>query len=120
MFDDGCVTADICGCASPPARAKVIQSGSLAKKRRKSTLSTAVSPLAPPDVPDMPEIAGVKLATAAAGIRYKGRDDLMVAILDPGTTIAGVLTRSLTASAPCDTFSRAVPYTSETLSRPAS
>ena len=31
-------------------------------------MSTAVSPLAPTDVPAMPEIAGVRLATAAAGI----------------------------------------------------
>ena len=40
-------------------------------------MSTAVSPLAPTDVPDMPEIAGVRLATAAAGIRYKGRTDVL-------------------------------------------
>ena len=33
-------------------------------------MSTAISPLAPTDVPEMPAIAGVKLATAAAGIRY--------------------------------------------------
>jgi len=32
-------------------------------------MSTAISPLAPTDVPDMPAISGVKLATAAAGIR---------------------------------------------------
>ena len=44
-------------------------------------MSTAVSPLAPTSVPDMPEIAGVRLATAAAGIRYKGRTDVMLALL---------------------------------------
>ena len=44
-------------------------------------MSTAVSPLAPTDVPAMPEIAGVKLATAAAGIRYKGRTDVLLAVI---------------------------------------
>jgi glutamate N-acetyltransferase/amino-acid N-acetyltransferase len=59
-----------------------------------------VSPLAPATFPVLPTIPGVRFATANCGIRYKGRDDLMVALLDPGTTVAGVLTRSLTASAP--------------------
>jgi len=58
------------------------------------------SPLAPASFPDLPPIPGVRLATAACGIRYQGRTDLMVAILDPGTTVAGVLTRSLTHGAP--------------------
>ena len=61
-----------------------------------------VSPLAPESFPALPPIPGVKLATAHCGIRYKGRTDLMVAALDPGTTIAGVLTRSLTPGAPVD------------------
>jgi len=43
-------------------------------------MSSAVSPLAPTDVPDMPAISGVKLATAAAGIRYKGRTDVLLAV----------------------------------------
>ena len=47
-------------------------------------MSTAVSPLAPTDVPDMPAIAGVKLATAAAGIRYKGRTDVLLAVHGQG------------------------------------
>jgi glutamate N-acetyltransferase/amino-acid N-acetyltransferase len=63
-------------------------------------MAPKISPLAPGDFPWMPAIPGVRLATANCGIRYKGRDDLMVALLDPGTTVAGVLTRSLTASAP--------------------
>ena len=58
------------------------------------------SPLAPERFPDLPPIAGVRLASAACGIRYQGRADLMVAVLDPGTTVAGVLTRSLTHGAP--------------------
>src|SRR5215470_14689861 len=58
------------------------------------------SPLAPKQFPAMPPIAGVRLASAACGIRYQDRTDLMVAVLDPGTTVAGVLTRSLTHGAP--------------------
>src|SRR5207344_2723323 len=65
-------------------------------------MSTAVSPLAPTDVPAMPEIAGVKLATAAAGIRYKGRTDVLLALLDKGTTVAGVFTKSKCPSAPVE------------------
>src|ERR1044071_9225284 len=65
-------------------------------------MSTAVSPLAPTDVPAMPEIAGVKLATAAAGIRYKGRTDVLLAVLDKGTTVAGVFTKSRCPSAPVE------------------
>src|SRR5665811_1551778 len=65
-------------------------------------MSTAVSPLAPTDVPDMPVIAGVKLATAAAGIRYSGRTDVMLAVMDKGTAVAGVFTQSKCPSAPVD------------------
>src|SRR6516165_3636156 len=60
----------------------------------------AVSPLAPPRFPSLAPIAGVRLAAFAAGIRYTGRDDLMLAELTPGSAIAGVFTRSLTAGAP--------------------
>ncbi len=60
----------------------------------------AVSPLAPAQYPALAPIEGVRLAAVACGIRYQGRDDLMVAELAKGTTIAGVLTRSLTSGAP--------------------
>src|SRR5687767_10099511 len=59
-----------------------------------------VSPLAPRSLPSMPAVAGVRLAATAAGIRYSGRTDACLLAFDPGTTIAGVLTRSLTAGAP--------------------
>ena len=65
-------------------------------------MSTPVSPLAPTDVPDMPVIAGVKLATAAAGIRYQGRTDVLLAVMDKGTTVAGVFTQSKCPSAPVE------------------
>jgi glutamate N-acetyltransferase/amino-acid N-acetyltransferase len=53
-------------------------------------------------VPDMPAIAGVRLATAAAGIRYAGRTDVLLALFDKGTTVAGVFTRSKCPSAPVE------------------
>ena len=65
-------------------------------------MSTAVSPLAPTHVPEMPEIAGVRLATAAAGIRYKDRTDVLLAVLDKGTAVAGVFTKSKCPSAPVE------------------
>jgi glutamate N-acetyltransferase / amino-acid N-acetyltransferase len=58
------------------------------------------SPFAPKSLPDMPNIAGVRFATAAAGIRYQGRTDLLLAVLEEGTVAAGVTTRSKTCSAP--------------------
>ena len=65
-------------------------------------MSTAISPLAPQTIPDMPEIAGVRLATAAAGIRYANRTDVLLAIFDKGTSVAGVFTRSKCPSAPVE------------------
>ena len=58
------------------------------------------SPLAPRCFPRIPEVAGVRLAVAAAGIKYRRRNDLLLATLSQGTTVAGVFTRSSTASAP--------------------
>jgi len=65
-------------------------------------MPSPISPLAPKSVPAMPEIAGVRLATAAAGIRYQGRTDVLLALLDKGTTAAGVFTRSKCPSAPVE------------------
>ncbi len=65
-------------------------------------MAPAVSPLAPSNFPEMPEIAGVRMATAAAGIRYKGRTDVLLALFDKGTTVAGVFTRSKCPSAAVD------------------
>jgi glutamate N-acetyltransferase/amino-acid N-acetyltransferase len=64
--------------------------------------TTAVSPFAPSSLPGVPPVPGVRFAAAEAGIRYKGRTDLLLAVLDPGTTVAGVLTRSKTRSAPVE------------------
>ena len=69
-------------------------------------MSDAVSPLAPSTYPDMPAIAGVRIATAAAGIKYRGRTDVLMIVLDEGTSVAGVFTTSRCPSAPVD-FCRA-------------
>jgi glutamate N-acetyltransferase / amino-acid N-acetyltransferase len=61
-----------------------------------------VSPLAPKRFPKMPVIEGVAFATAEAGIRYKGRTDVLLAVLAEGTTMAGVFTRSKCPSAAVD------------------
>ncbi|WP_068083945.1 bifunctional glutamate N-acetyltransferase/amino-acid acetyltransferase ArgJ [Polycladidibacter stylochi] len=65
-------------------------------------MSGQLSPLAPSSYPSMPPVAGVRLATAAAGIKYEGRSDVTLAILDEGTQIAGVFTKSMCSSAPVD------------------
>ena len=59
-----------------------------------------VSPLAPAAFPDLAPIAGARFAAHAAGVRYAGRRDVMLAVLDPGATVAGVFTTSATRSAP--------------------
>lgn len=59
----------------------------------------ARSPLAPEIFPDLPVIDGVSFAAAQAGVRYQGRTDVMLALLAPGSTVAGVFTRSATRSA---------------------
>ncbi len=61
-----------------------------------------VSPLAPKTHPELPAIAGVRFATAEAGIKYKGRTDVLLAAFDEGTAVAGVFTRSKCPSAPVD------------------
>lgn len=65
-------------------------------------MSSTVSPLAPKHVPDMPVIAGIRLATAEAGIRYKNRTDVLLAVMDKGTAVAGVFTKSKCPSAPVE------------------
>jgi glutamate N-acetyltransferase/amino-acid N-acetyltransferase len=61
-----------------------------------------ISPLAPKSFAALPPLAGVRLATGAAGIRYRGRNDLMLAVFAPGTQVAGVFTKSRTAAAPVE------------------
>lgn len=65
-------------------------------------MSDQISPLAPKSYPDMPEIEGVRISTAEAGIKYKGRTDLLVMLFDESTSVAGVFTTSKCPSAPVD------------------
>lgn len=67
-----------------------------------NTGSHQVSPLAPAGFPELPPVAGVRLAAAETGIRYKNRPDVLLAVLDAGTTVAGCFTRSKSRSAPVD------------------
>ena len=61
-----------------------------------------LSPLAPKTYPALPPIAGVRFATIAAGVRYSGRTDVMMALFDRPAAVAGVFTRSKCPSAPVD------------------
>jgi glutamate N-acetyltransferase/amino-acid N-acetyltransferase len=61
-----------------------------------------ISPLAPASFPVVAEVPGVRMATARAQIKYKAREDLLLAVMPTGTTVAGALTRSRTASAPVE------------------
>ena len=61
----------------------------------------SISPLAPDHIAELPPVAGVRLSAVSAGIKYP-RDDLMLASFSEGTAVAGVLTRSATASAPVE------------------
>lgn len=60
------------------------------------------SPLAPEAFPKLGAVGGVSLATAATGMKYRGRDDVLVVELAEGTAVGGMLTRSKTSSAPVD------------------
>ncbi|PRD40944.1 bifunctional ornithine acetyltransferase/N-acetylglutamate synthase [Phyllobacterium phragmitis] len=65
-------------------------------------MSASVSPLAPKHYPAMPAIEGVRIATAEAGIKYKGRTDVLLLVFDSEAEAAGVFTRSKCPSAPVD------------------
>ena len=60
------------------------------------------SPLAPAAFPRLPAVGGVRFAAAEAGIKYKNRRDVLLAVFDKGTTVAGVFTKSKCPSAPVD------------------
>lgn len=69
-------------------------------------MSGSISPLAPKTYAEMPPLRGVRMATAAAGIKYKNRTDVLMMVFDRPATVAGVFTRSKCPSAPVD-FCRA-------------
>jgi glutamate N-acetyltransferase / amino-acid N-acetyltransferase len=67
-----------------------------------TNMSSIISPLAPKTTPQLPAVAGIRLATAQAGIRYRDRTDVMLAVFEPQTRVAGVFTRSKCPSAPVE------------------
>ena len=87
--------------AEAKALKKEIKALSGPKKAQKPAAKKAkpVSPLAPARFPTLPQIRGVEFAAVEAGVRYQNRKDVMLVRLAPGTTIAGVFTRSTTRSA---------------------
>jgi glutamate N-acetyltransferase/amino-acid N-acetyltransferase len=90
-----------------PAKRVVRAKRAVAPKRAasvkpKPAAAHPLSPLAPKAAPKLPPLAGVRLATGAAGVRYAGRTDVLLAVFAPGTQVAGVFTRSKTASAPVE------------------
>jgi len=71
-------------------------------------MAMEVSPLALP-LPEMPPVPGVTLGTAAAGIRYKTREDVTVMVFPAGTSVAGVFTKNKCPGAPVDWCRAALP-----------
>ncbi len=60
------------------------------------------SPLGPEHFPNLLPVPGVEIGAAAAGLRYRGRPDLMLARLATGTAVAGVFTQSKMPAAPVE------------------
>ncbi|MBU8543450.1 MULTISPECIES: bifunctional glutamate N-acetyltransferase/amino-acid acetyltransferase ArgJ [Roseomonadaceae] len=60
-----------------------------------------VSPLALP-LPAMPPVAGLRLGSGRAEIRYKAREDVTMMVFPAGTTVAGVFTKNKCPGAPID------------------
>src|SRR5579863_10114633 len=93
----------------PPAAVLAAISGGLGMAKGKKAPAKAakpsaakISPLAPKSFAHLPPLAGVRLATGEAGIKYRNRTDVLLAMLAPGTEVAGVFTKSKTAAAPVD------------------
>ena len=85
--------------SAPKSKTKA-RKGAATKSAVHAKPALPVSPLAPARFPTLPPIAGVELATGAAGIRYKGRTDVMMAVFAPGTTVGGVFTQTTMPGAP--------------------
>jgi glutamate N-acetyltransferase/amino-acid N-acetyltransferase len=84
------------------ARASSEQKKSKPVPKSGAKTGPVISPLAPAKYPNLPPLAGVRLATGEAGVRYKDRTDVLLVTLAPGTQAAGVFTKSKTSSAPVE------------------
>ncbi|EJF83188.1 bifunctional glutamate N-acetyltransferase/amino-acid acetyltransferase ArgJ [Candidatus Bartonella washoeensis] len=69
-----------------------------------------ISPLSPRNIQELPPLSGVRIATAEAGIKYKGRTDLLFILFDEPASVAGVFTRSQCPSAPVDHCRASLPH----------
>ena len=88
--------------ASRRAKTSARKAAGLNVASARAATAASISPLAPKSFPVLPPLAGVRLATGGAGIRYRDRADTMLAVLAAGTQVAGLFTRSKTASAPVE------------------
>ncbi|WP_375609179.1 MULTISPECIES: bifunctional glutamate N-acetyltransferase/amino-acid acetyltransferase ArgJ [unclassified Bartonella] len=61
-----------------------------------------ISPLSPQKIQELSPLSGVRISTVEAGIKYKGRTDLLLIIFDEPASVAGVFTRSKCPSAPVE------------------
>lgn len=68
-----------------------------------------MSPLAPSEYAKLPPVNGVRMATVEAGIKYSGRDDVLLMVFDKTASVAGVFTKSKCASAPVDFCQKILP-----------
>ncbi|MGQ0740889.1 MAG: bifunctional glutamate N-acetyltransferase/amino-acid acetyltransferase ArgJ [Alphaproteobacteria bacterium] len=82
-------------------RARTANAGR-ARGKASPSKSLDASPLAPRAFPSLPPLAGVRMATGRAEIKYRDRTDVLLAVLAPGTQVAGAFTKSKTAAAPVE------------------
>ena len=83
--------------------AKAAKSKSRSKPKLTGAPVPLRSPLAPTRFPEIANVRGVRLSGRAVGLKKnRGVRDLMLAVFEPGTTSAGVLTRSRCPSAPVE------------------
>src|SRR5258708_16964736 len=101
------VTKKIGSKPAPKAGARVEIAEKSASKA--SGANPQISPLTPKIFANLPPLAGVRLATGQAGIKYRDRPDVLFMVLAPGTQVAGVLTKSKTSSAPVDWCRKLLP-----------
>ncbi|WP_317992763.1 bifunctional glutamate N-acetyltransferase/amino-acid acetyltransferase ArgJ [Bartonella gliris] len=73
-------------------------------------MALKISPLSPQNIQELPLLSGVRIATAEAGIKYKGRTDLLFIVFDAPASVAGVFTRSKCPSAPVDHCRASLPH----------
>ena len=97
------------GKASPKGAAKAQLPAAQAALAPAVTSGPHKSPLAPKSFASLPPLAGVRMATGEAGIKYRDRTDVLLMVLAPGTQVAGVFTKSKTASAPVDWCRKLLP-----------